>query len=108
TATNGMIGDVQKYQQVSMPDGTNTGKLKGSGVASEMKGIVMGMEVANEMVKNMNQNQSEEPNQTEAAQNNDTTMKNSENKQNAPNFCPSCGEKTGGANYCSNCGQTLV
>ncbi|HLR79429.1 MAG TPA: SPFH domain-containing protein [Bacillota bacterium] len=108
TASHGMIGDVQKYQQVSMTDGMATGKVKGSGVASDMTGMMMGMNVANEMMKNMNQNQSEQPNQTQASQNNAPSMKNSENKQNAPNFCPNCGEKTGGANFCSNCGQKLV
>src|SRR5699024_6791245 len=108
TASHGMIGDVQKYQQVSMTDGMATGKVKGSGVASDMTGMMMGMNVANEMMKNMNQNQSEQPNQTQASQNNAPSMKNSDNKQNAPNSCPNCAEKTVGGNFCSNCGQKLV
>src|SRR5699024_8768671 len=73
-----------------------------------MTGMMMGMNVANEMMKNMNQNQSEQPNQTQASQNNAPSMKNSENKQNAPNFCPNCGEKTGGANFCPQFEQKLA
>ena len=48
---------LQTYQQVSMTDGIASGKVKGGGAASDMAGMMMGMNVANEMMKNINQNQ---------------------------------------------------
>jgi membrane protease subunit (stomatin/prohibitin family) len=62
--------------------------------------MMMGMNMANEMMKNMKQNQEESTSkqETQAVTTN----------QKKPNFCPNCGEKTSGANFCSNCGQKLV
>ncbi|MCJ8008788.1 SPFH domain-containing protein [Lederbergia wuyishanensis] len=99
TASHGMIGDIQKYQQVEMTDGIASGKVKGGGAAADMAGMMMGMNVANEMLKNMNQNKNQ--NQNQSAQGNNTGG----NK--IPNFCPNCGQKTSGGNFCSNCGQKL-
>lgn len=96
TASHGMIGDLNRYRQVSMTDGISSGKIEGGGTASDMAGMMMGMNIANEMVKNMN------PNQSPPAQTNHTE------DQPKPNFCPNCGEKTSGANFCSNCGQKLI
>ena len=101
-ASHGMIGNLQTYQQVSMTDGIASGKVKGGGAASDMAGMMMGMNVANEMMKNINQNQNA-PTQA----NNTAPAPASEGNQ-KPNFCPNCGEKTGGGNFCSNCGQKLV
>ncbi|MEC2324989.1 SPFH domain-containing protein [Lederbergia lenta] len=103
TASHGMIGDVNRYQQVSMTDGIASGKVKGGGAASDMAGMMMGMNVANQMMKNMNQNH-DNPVQ---ANSNNGEQKNSAGNQ-KPNFCPNCGEKTGGGNFCGNCGQKLV
>jgi membrane protease subunit (stomatin/prohibitin family) len=99
-ASHGMIGDLGRYQQVSMTDGIASGKVKGGGAASDMAGMMMGMNMANEMMKNMKQNQEESTSkqETQAVTTN----------QKKPNFCPNCGEKTSGANFCSNCGQKLV
>src|SRR5699024_9408323 len=102
TASHGMIGDVQKYQQVSMTDGMATGKVKGSGDDPGMTGLIMGMNVENVMMKNMNQNQSEQSKQTQASPKNAPSMKNRQNKQNAPNVGRNGGEQTGGAIFCSN------
>lgn len=117
SASHGMVGDVAKYQQLEMTDAYKTGKLQGSGAASDMAGMMMGMNMANEMMKNMNPNKKE---------NNQHTVQNPNPNQNAnqgasqqpspapsgtgkaPNFCPNCGQKTGGANFCSNCGQKLI
>lgn len=99
-ASHGMIGDISRYQQVSMTDGISSGKVKGGGAASDMAGMMMGMNMANEMMKNMKQNQ-EESIPKQAAQAVTTNQKK-------PNFCPNCGEKTSGANFCPNCGQKLV
>ncbi|MBW8349760.1 SPFH domain-containing protein [Bacillus sp. IITD106] len=103
TASHSMIGDIQKYQQVEMTDGISSGKVKGGGVAADMAGMMMGMNVANEMMKNMNQNQNQNHNQNQPSQGNNPSGGNK-----IPNFCPNCGEKTSGGNFCSNCGQKLV
>ncbi|KKE78939.1 SPFH domain-containing protein [Oceanobacillus caeni] len=103
-ASHGMVGDVSKYQQISVTDAHASGKLQGSGTASDMAGMMMGMNMANEMMKNMNQtpSQNQQPNQEQ------TPQSPSSGTGKAPNFCPNCGEKTNGANFCSNCGQKLV
>lgn len=99
-ASHGMVGDLNKYQQVSMVDGISSGKVKGGGAASDMAGMMMGMNMANEMMKNMNQNKNE-------GTNTNANNTSNENKK-IPNFCPNCGHKTEQANFCSNCGQKLV
>ncbi|SHH39836.1 SPFH domain-containing protein [Sporanaerobacter acetigenes] len=91
TASHSMIGDLGKYQQVSMVDGISSGKVKGGGTAADMAGMMMGMNIAKEMMENMN--------------NNSNSNSNSNKK---PNFCPNCGAKTEGANFCPNCGQKLA
>lgn len=117
TASHEMIGNLQKYQQVSMTDGIASGKVQGGGAASDMAGMMMGMNMANEMMKNMNQNQ----NQNNSNQNNPNQSQqppaekgpaapaaaspSEGNKK--PNFCPNCGAKNEGANFCPNCGQKL-
>ncbi len=50
-ASHNMVGDLGKYQQVSMTDGISSGKVKGGGTASDMAGMMMGMNVAKEMIK---------------------------------------------------------
>ena len=90
TASHSMVGDLGRFQQVSMTEGISSGKVKGGGVASDMAGMMMGMNVAKEMMKNMEENK--------------TSSQNSNSK---PNFCPNCGHKTGEGNFCSNCGQKL-
>lgn len=96
-ASYGMVGDVNRYQQISMTDGMASGKMSGSGAASDMAGMMMGMNMANQMMNQMNQNQQ--------AQSSGPQSTGSGSK---PNFCPNCGTKTGEANFCPNCGQKLV
>lgn len=95
-ASQSMIGDLNRYQQVGMVDAMASGK---GGAASEMASMMMGMNMANQMVNSMN------------TQNTANSM-NSFNNQAAtgakPNFCPNCGAKTSGANFCPNCGQKLA
>lgn len=88
-ASHGMVGDLNRYQQISMTDG---------GAASDMAGMMMGMNVANQMMNQMNQNQQA---QTQ-------TPPSAPQPAAKPNFCPNCGTKTGEANFCPNCGQKLV
>ena len=87
-ASHSMVGDLGRFQQISMTEGISSGKVKGGGAASDMAGMMMGMNVAKEMMKNMDE---EKPASGGAK----------------PNFCPNCGQKTGEGNFCSNCGQKL-
>ncbi|MGG4340598.1 SPFH domain-containing protein [Paenibacillus lautus] len=117
TASHEMIGNLQKYQQVSMTDGISSGKVQGGGAASDMAGMMMGMNMANEMMKNMNQNQNQHnqnqnnPNQNQqppAEKEPSAPAASSPSEGNKkPNFCPNCGAKNEGANFCPNCGQKL-
>ncbi|MGY5341130.1 SPFH domain-containing protein [Paenibacillus glucanolyticus] len=112
TASHEMIGNLQKYQQVSMTDGIASGKVQGGGAASDMAGMMMGMNMANEMMKNMNQNQSQSQNQNqqppaEKEKSASTAASSSSGGNKKPNFCPNCGAKNEGANFCPNCGHKL-
>lgn len=122
TASHEMIGNLQKYQQVSMTDGIASGKVQGGGAASDMAGMMMGMNMANEMMKNMNQNQNQNnPNQNNQNRDNPNQSQQPPAEQEPaapasaspsegnkkPNFCPNCGAKNEGANFCPNCGQKL-
>ena len=99
-----MVGNLQKYQQIAMTDGMASGDVKGGGAAADMAGMMMGMNIANEMMKNMNANQKpSSDNQSEP--NPAPSVSSSEGKK--PNFCPNCGTKNEGANFCPNCGQKL-
>ncbi len=95
-ASQSMIGDVSRYQQVSMTDGMASGNMKSGGTVSDMAGMMMGMNIANQMLQNMNQNTSS------------NGLGTSSNTGTKPNFCPNCGQKTGAANFCPNCGQKLI
>ena len=106
-ASHSMIGDLNRYQQVSMTDGIASGKVRGGGAASDMAGMMMGMNMAGQMMKNKNDSmqtnqtgQSNQPHQFNQTGQGNVTAK--------PNFCPNCGQKTGDANFCPNCGQKLV
>ncbi len=98
SASHSMIGDLGKYQQVEMVDGIASGRVKGGGAASDMAGMMMGMNVAGEMMKQMNKGS--KSNETEKEE-------EKTNASNKPNFCPNCGTKTGAGNFCSNCGHKL-
>lgn len=100
-ASQSMIGDVNRYQQINIGEGIASGKVKGGGVASDMTGMMMGMQMANTMMQNMN------PNLQGSNQNSQAPISNPQ-VATKPNFCPNCGQKSGSANFCPNCGQKLV
>lgn len=96
TASHSMVGDINRYQQIAMTEGIASGKVQGGGAAADMAGMMMGMNIANQMMQNMKEQTASTPNSPVQP----TGAK--------PNFCPNCGQKTGGANFCPNCGQKLV
>lgn len=98
-ASHSMVGDLGRYQNISMVDAmadNNGGSKSGAAdMATSMAGMQMGMMMGKQMVDQMS-------NQT------DESSKNKTNGGAAPNFCPNCGTKTGGANFCPSCGTKLV
>ena len=107
-AAQSMVGDVGRYQQLTMTDAMAEGKLSGGSMAGDMAGdmagMMMGMQVAGQMINQMNQ--------TMNVQNPNLQNVNMQGSRytngGVPNFCPNCGTKTNGANFCSNCGQKLI
>jgi membrane protease subunit (stomatin/prohibitin family) len=111
TASHSMVGDINRYQQVSMIDGIASGKVSGGGTAADMAGMMMGMNMANQMMQNMNSNtntNSQNPSNNQINPNTQTNTNINESTTTKPNFCPNCGQKTTGANFCPNCGQKLI
>ncbi len=110
-ASHGMVGNIDKYQQISMIDSMSNGKNSGGGAASDMAGMMMGMNMANQMMDKMNkqnQNQQQTQDQNQNQQKTPEAVPQNEEKKQRPNFCPNCGTKTGEGNFCSNCGYKLV
>src|SRR5690606_28947553 len=99
-ASLGMVGDVSKYQQISVADAIASGSSSGSGSAADMAGMMVGMNIAKDMMDTMKETESSK--QQPAAEPN-TPAAGSK----APNFCPNCGQKNEGAKFCPNCGQKL-
>jgi membrane protease subunit (stomatin/prohibitin family) len=106
-ASQSMVGDMNRYQQVSMVDamasghgtGANTAGNMAANMAGMQMGMMMGQQMANQMANGMNNNSAN-------TMNTGNTV-NTSNGQ-APKFCPNCGTATNGANFCGNCGQKLV
>ena len=102
-ASQSMVGDVNRYQQVSMIDGMTSGKMKGgANVASDMMGMQMGMMMGQQMVNNMMGQNSNQP-VNNVQNSNNVSSGNGE----GPKFCPECGTKTNGAKFCPECGTKL-
>lgn len=128
-ASQSMVGDLGRYQQVTLTEGMASGSMNGGGVASDMMGMMMGMNVAGQMMKNMgdtmqqvngaaagafaegqNAQQAQTPSSPEPqnAVQNEVPGGGATGGGSKPNFCPNCGQKTGEGNFCPNCGQKLV
>lgn len=96
-ASHGMVGDLNRYQQISMTDGMASGKMTGGSAASDMAGMMMGMNVANQMMNQMNQNQQAQT----------PTPQSTPQAGTKPNFCPNCGTKTGKPTSVRTAGRNL-
>lgn len=100
-ASHSMVGDLGRYQTIELTNGMTSGKMKGGGVASDAAGMMMGINIANQMIQNMN-------NQKGNTGNNIAGAPFGPGSGVKPNFCPNCGTKAGEANFCPNCGHKLV
>ena len=99
-ASQSMVGDMNKYQQMAMADSMSKGNAGGSmasNVAGMQMGMMMGQQMVNQMTNAMNAN-----NATAGS-----AVVNNGNTGDGPKFCPNCGTPTTGANFCANCGQKL-
>lgn len=95
-ASQSMVGDLNKYQQVGVIDAMTNGKMGGgSNVASDMVAMQMGMEMGKKMMDNMNKD------------NNSGSASSTSGETKGPKFCPNCGTKTTGGRFCSECGTKL-
>ncbi|ANU26185.1 SPFH domain-containing protein [Planococcus versutus] len=102
SASHGMVGDVSKYQQISVADAM--GKSSGSNTASDMAGMMMGMNIAKDM---MNDQTEDSHKQQAAVHSTESTSQSESGGKTVPKFCPNCGQKNEGAKFCPNCGQKL-
>lgn len=99
-ASQSMVGDVGRYQQMNMAESFSRPGT-GSSMAADMAGMQMGMMMGQQMASNMASNMG-----TPAA--GAATSGSDVGKSAGPNFCPNCGTKVSGARFCPNCGQKLV
>lgn len=116
TASQSMVGDMNRYSQMAMVDAMSNGKMAGGSAAADMAGMMMGMQMAGQMMNNMGMNNGMMNN---GMNNNmqggmmNQQMPNGNGMQNSagaakPKFCPNCGNPTGDSNFCPNCGNKLI
>ncbi len=109
-ASQSMVGDMNRYSQISMVDAMSKGGNGGNGMgnmATQMAGMQMGMMMGQQMVNQMsgtvnNMGQQAAP----AAQS--TPNAQAVPTGDVPKFCPNCGTATNGAKFCGNCGTKLA
>ena len=113
-AAQAMVGDVGRYQQLSMTDAMASGKLSGNSTMSNMTEMMMGMQMANQMMGQMNMGGAGMPQQQQGGYAQQPQQQSAPAGGGAadagagPKFCPECGTKTTGAKFCPNCGYKLI
>ena len=103
-ASQSMIGDQNRYQQMAMTDAMAQGG-SGSRLGADMANMQMGMMMGQQMMAQM-QNMSGNPQMQAqpAPQNHGGTMQQTA----GPRFCPNCGTPTTGSRFCPQCGNQLL
>ena len=89
-----------------MTDAMSEGKLQGgNSTMGTMAEMMMGAQMAGQMMNNMNgmgmNNMNQQPTNQQAAPAGGAAVTP------GAKFCPNCGTPTNGAKFCSNCGQQL-
>ena len=97
-AAQSMVGDMNKYTQMAAADSLGKGG-NGTGMASDMVGLQMGMALGQQMMNQMNMGGA---NPASAAQEQPAGQGGQ-----GPKFCPNCGTPTTGMKFCGNCGNQL-
>ena len=97
-AAQSMVGDMNKYTQMAAADSLGKGG-NGTGMASDMVGLQMGMALGQQMVNQMNMGGA---NSASAAPGQPAGQGGQ-----GPKFCPNCGTPTTGMKFCGNCGNQL-
>ena len=117
-ASQSMVGDMNKYQQMAMADALSSGNSAAGNTAGAMAGIGMGMAMGQQMAsqfRQASQDMRTEQSTTEAGPR-DIGFQQKSGSPSAPeqgaggkdvNFCPNCGTKVNGAKFCPNCGTKL-
>lgn len=95
-AAQSMVGDMGRYTQMAAADSMAKGG-HGTGMASDMVGLQMGMAIGQQMVNQMNFGGGAATQPTAASGNGV-----------GPKFCPNCGTPTNGSKFCGNCGNKLM
>ena len=103
-AAQSMIGDMGRYTQMAAADSMAKGG-HGTGMASDMVGLQMGMAIGQQMVNQMNLggNTATQPQQGVQAGPDAQTAGGA-----GPKFCPNCGTPATGSKFCGNCGYKLL
>lgn len=91
-AAQSMVGDMGKYQQMAVADAMGKGG-RGSGVASDMVQLQMGMAMGQQMAQGMMGQTGQQPAAPLPGV--------------SPKFCPNCGTPATGTKFCGNCGAQL-
>lgn len=97
-AAQSMVGDMNRYTQIAAADSIGKGG-SGTGMASDMVGLQMGMAIGQQMVNQMNLGGA---NPASGAQGQPAGQGGQ-----GPKFCPNCGTPTTGMKFCGNCGNQL-
>lgn len=115
-ASQSMVGDMGRYQQMAMTDAVANSRGTTGNVASDMMGMQMGLMMGQQMMNSMQMNNQSNGQmngmQMNNMQNNNVQQANNAIQQDGalqgPKFCPECGTATNGAKFCPNCGNKLV
>lgn len=99
-ASQSMVGDMERYQQMAVLDSMSHGNTQGGHMAADMVSMQIGMQMGEKLAGQMEKT-------AERTKGNIGSVPIKEQDDTIVNFCPNCGQKTNGANFCSNCGQKL-
>ena len=108
-ASHQMVGDMNRYQQMSMLDSMNKpGGNAGGNMATQMAGMQVGMMMGQQMVDQMKSTMNNSTQGNPSVAQPTYGQPQVQNNNVAPRFCPNCGQPTNGANFCGSCGNKLV